>query len=341
MRKAMSLEYAARPLQILSAFQRDSLSGMIYVEARSAKQVSEAINGLVGVFPSRGITLVPIEEMASLLQIKQQELTVTPGTWVRIKRGKYQGDLAQVMDVTENGEEVGLKFIPRIDLNPKDDPSLDGKKRKKPGAGLSSFNMRPPQRFFNYEEVVKVYGRKSVYKRNQAYVFQNDTYKDGFIEKDFRVTALQLDDVNPTLDEITRFTRGQDGTENESSVDLSIIAEASRKAAISVLQPGDNVEVFEGEQAGARGTVHSIEQDVVTIEGGDFEGQLVQIPARSVRKRFQPGMHVKVMTGKNADETGLVVSVLDNVVTFLSDMSMQEVGASVVSEQTYCSCVML
>ncbi|KAI0708566.1 transcription elongation factor Spt5 [Earliella scabrosa] len=325
MRKAMNLEYGARPLNILSAFQRDSLPGMIYVEARSAKQVSEAINGLVGVFPSRGIVLVPIEEMASLLQIKQQELTVTPGSWVRIKRGKYQGDLAQVVDVTENGEEVGLKFIPRIDLNPKDD-LLDGKKRKKPGAGLSSFSMRPPQRFFNYEEVVKVYGRKSVYKRNQSYVFQNDTYKDGFIEKDFRVTALQLDDVNPTLDEITRFTRGQDGTENEANVDLSIIAEASRKAAISVLQPGDNVEVFEGEQSGARGTVHSIEQDVVTIEGGDFEGQLVQIPARSVRKRFQPGMHVKVMTGKNADETGLVVSVVDNVVTFLSDMSMQEVS---------------
>ncbi|KAL7284752.1 hypothetical protein ACG7TL_002059 [Trametes sanguinea] len=328
MRKAIDLEFSTRPLQILSAFQRDSLPGMIYVEARSAKQVSEAINGLVGVFPSRGINLVPIEEMASLLQIKKQELTVTPGTWVRIKRGKYQGDLAQVMDVTENGEEVGLKFIPRIDLNPKDEASLDGRKRKKAGAGLSSFNMRPPQRFFNYEEVVKVYGRKSVAKRNQVYVFQNDTYKDGFIEKDFRITALQLDDVNPTLDEITRFTRGRDGTENEANVDLSIIAEASRKAAISVLQPGDHVEVFEGEQSGVHGTVHSIEGDVVTIEpvGVEFDGQRIQIPARSVRKRFKPGDHVKVMTGKNADETGLVVSVIDNVVTFLSDMTMQEVS---------------
>jgi transcription elongation factor SPT5 len=29
---------------------------------------------------------------------------------------------------------------------------------------------------------------------------------------------------------------------------------------------------------------------------------------------------VKVMTGQNADETGLVVSVANNVVTFLSDM---------------------
>ncbi|KAI0088854.1 hypothetical protein BDY19DRAFT_1041717 [Irpex rosettiformis] len=328
MRKAIDLEFSNRPLNILSAFQRDSLPGMIYVEARSAKQVSDACNGLVGIYPSRGIVLVPIEEMASLLQIKKQDLTVTPGSWVRIRRGKYQGDLAQVMDITENGEEVGLKFIPRIDLNPKDDASIDGKKRKKITAGSSSFSMRPPQRFFNYEEVVKVYGRKSVAKRNLVYVFQNDTYKDGFIEKDFKLPALQLDDVNPTLDEITRFTRGQDGADNETAIDLSIIAEASRKAAIAVLQPGDHVEVFEGEQSGVHGTVHSIEQDVVTIQpvGVEFDGQRVQIPARSVRKRFKPGDHVKVMTGQNSDETGLVVSVVDNVVTFLSDMSMQEVS---------------
>ncbi|KAH9931558.1 uncharacterized protein B0H18DRAFT_989959 [Fomitopsis serialis] len=319
MRKALDLEFSNRPLQVLSAFQRPQ-----------RQQVSDACNGLVGVFPSRGIVLVPIDEMASLLQIKKQDLTVTPGSWVRIKRGKYQGDLAQVMDITENGEEVGLKFIPRIDLNPKDDAALDatGKKRKKGPSGLSSFSMRPPQRFFNYEEAVKVYGRKAVSKRNQVYVFQNDTYRDGFIEKDFRLTALQLDDVSPTLDEITRFTRGQDGTENDANVDLSIIAEASRKAAISVLQPGDHVEVFEGEQAGVHGTVHSIEQDIVSIQsvGMDLEGQRIQLPARSVRKRFKAGDHVKVMTGQNADETGLVVSVVDNVVTFLSDMSMQEVS---------------
>ncbi|KAH7883023.1 hypothetical protein F5I97DRAFT_1960163 [Phlebopus sp. FC_14] len=326
MRKAIDLEYTAHPLSILSAFQRDSLPGMIYVEARSAQQVNQACKGLVGVYPSRGINLVPIEEMASLLQIKKQDLTVTPGSWVRIRRGKYQGDLAQVMDITENGEDVGLKFIPRIDLNPRDDATVDGRKRKKPTTGVST--MRPPQRFFNYEEVVKVYGRKQVSKRNQVYVFQNDTYKDGFIEKDFKLSALMLENVNPTLDEITRFTRGQDGAENENPVDLSIIAEASRKAAVSVLQPGDHVEVFEGEQAGVHGVVDSINQDIVTITaiGVDIDGQKVDVPARSVRKRFKPGDHVKVMTGQNADETGLVVSVSDNVVTFLSDMSMQEVS---------------
>lgn len=98
----MDLEMTARPLSILSVFQRDSLPGIIYVEARSSQQVLQALNGLVGVFPSRGVTLVPIEEMASLLQIKKKDTTITPGSWVRIRRGKYGGDLAQVLDIAEN-----------------------------------------------------------------------------------------------------------------------------------------------------------------------------------------------------------------------------------------------
>ena len=98
-------------------------------------------------------------------------------------------------------------------------------------------------------------------------------------------------------------------------------------ASISVLQPGDNVEVFEGKQSGLHGVVLEVAQDVVKIAaaGIEIDGRKVDPPARSVRKRFKPGDHVKVMDGQNADETGLVVSVTDNVVTFLSDMSMQEV----------------
>ncbi|KAJ7594369.1 transcription elongation factor SPT5 [Mycena floridula] len=325
MRKSIDLEYSAHPLQIISAFERDTLPGMIYIEATSSQQVLQACNGLVGVYPSRGVQLVPIEEMASLLQIKKKDVVVTPGSWVRLKRGLYQGDLAQVIDINDDGESVGLKLIPRIDLNPRDDASIGGVKRKRTTA--TSGAMRPPQRLFNFEEVAKAYGRSGINKRNHYYVLSGETYNQGFLEKDFKLSWCSLEDVNPSLDEITQFSRRQDG-DDESAVDLSVIAEASRKAAVSVLQPGDHIEVFEGEQAGLQGVVEEISQEVVTIvaSGVDLEGQKVDVPARSVRKRFKPGDHVKVMAGKNADETGLVVSVSENVVTFISDMSMQEVA---------------
>jgi len=190
-----------------------------------------------------------------------------PGRWVRIKCGKYQGNLAQVIDITENSEEVGLKFIPHINLSLKDNiaATVGGKKCKKVGIAVS-MGMCPPPHFFNYEEVVKVYKRKMVLKWNQVYMFQNNTYKDGFIKKDFWLSVLQLNNVNPTLNKITWFMKGQDGGEGgNNNVDLSIIAEASHMEAITVLQPRDHVEVFRGEQLGMHGVVDSITQDIIVV----------------------------------------------------------------------------
>lgn len=330
MRKYLEKEFSPHPLDIYSAFYRDSLPGMIYVEARNEKQVHHAISGLVGVYPSRGFVLVPIDEMASLLKIKKQHTTITPGSWIRIKRGKYAGDLAQVLDVTDNGEDAGLKFIPRIDLTPKESDSL---KRKKGTLSSSVAMSRPPQRLFNVEEVTKVYGQRSCVRRNNGeYVFNGDTYRNGFLEKDIKIHGIITENVNPTLDEVTAFQAANEETEDggplNSMLDLSIIADAAKKAATAVLQPGDHVEVFEGEQIGVDGIVESIRDDIVLLRAKvlDHGDQKIEVPAASVRKRFKPGDHVKVMTGKNADETGLVVAVNGDVVSIWSDVSSQEVS---------------
>ncbi len=336
MRKFLDKEYSGgQSLSILSAFYRDSLPGMIYVEARNEKQVNQAISGLVGVYPSRGYVLVPIDEMASLLKIKKQTTTITPGSWVRIKRGKYAGDLARVIDVTDNGEEAGLMFIPRIDLTPKENESL--KRKKGATTAQSSAIARPPQRLFNLEEVIKVYGKHSVSARDKGeIVFHGDTYRNGFLEKDIKIHGIITESVNPTLDEVAAFQAAENLERSYDSrsaalppVDLSVIANAARKAATSVLQPGDHVEVFEGEQIGVDGIVENIRDDVVILRPKVFqmEDHKIEVPAASVRKRFKPGDHVKVMAGKSADETGLVVAVDGGVVSIWSDVSHQEVNA--------------
>ncbi|KAF8800403.1 hypothetical protein BYT27DRAFT_7217089 [Phlegmacium glaucopus] len=94
---------------------------------------------------------------------------------------------------------------------------------------------------------LKVYKCKNVIKRNQAYVFQNDTYNNGFVEKNFKSTLIiDNNDVNPTLDEITQFTRRQDRC-NTHIVNLSVIKRS-----------GDQIEVFEGEQAGLCGVIEDM-----------------------------------------------------------------------------------
>ncbi|KAF6746068.1 hypothetical protein DFP72DRAFT_770816, partial [Ephemerocybe angulata] len=50
MRSTLDMEYTAHPLSILSAFQRNSLPGMVYVEARNSDPVQQALQGLLGVY---------------------------------------------------------------------------------------------------------------------------------------------------------------------------------------------------------------------------------------------------------------------------------------------------
>ncbi|GAA6032088.1 hypothetical protein JCM8097_007064 [Rhodosporidiobolus ruineniae] len=319
------------PMQIISAFQRDSLKGYIYVEARSESHVRNAIHGLVGLYHNgpNGIFLVEIEEMPDLLKTKQKKVDLQPGGWVRFKRGKYAGDLAQILGTSENAEEVAVKFIPRIDLTPKDEQmktGSDGKKRRM-GAGVP-LAFRPQQHFFNPEEISKIYGNREVAKRpGGVFVFKNDEYKDGFCEKDIRIAQLNIEDVHPSIDELTRFQGDTAGSGD--SLDLTQIADAARKLAKTILQPGDHVDIFEGDQKGVYGTVDSVSNEVVVVvphsdlDLGDIK---IEVSARSVRKRFKPGDHIKVMQGSNADETGLVVKVQGDVVTFLSDLSSTEVS---------------
>lgn len=323
------MEFKAQPLRIISAFERTTLPGLVYVESRSKEAVVHATNGLIGVF-KRDPVLVPIDEMAPLLQLKKKDIKVTQGMWVRIRRGRYQGDLAQVIDVVEGGEEVGVRFIPRIDLTPREADSFDanGKVKRKRTLAANNINSRPPARFFNPEEVLRIYGKKAATKRGRQWVFQGDTYEDGFIEKDLRISLLQLESVNPTLEELSKFaSQGEDGEKAlTGSLDLSMLADAAKRQAVSVLQPGDNVEVFQGEQTGAQGVVESILGDVVTIRGTGMEldSHLIEVPAVTVRKRFMVGDHVKVMGGQNVDDTGLVISVVGDKVTFLSDLKTEE-----------------
>lgn len=319
------MEFKANPLQIISAFERTSLPGYVYVEARSKEAVINACANLIGIF-RRDPILVPINEMAPLLQLKQKEVSITPGMWVRIKRGKYQGDLAEVVDITDNGEEAGIRFVPRIDMNP-NDPAVDGKsKRKRPATAVG----RPPARPFNPEEVLRAWGKKSVIKKGLSWIFQGDTYTNGFIEKDVRVNALVLENVNPTLSEIAMFAgQGKDGADKgiSGALNLAVLAEAAKRTSVVALQPGDQVEVYQGEQSGAQGVVDSVLGDIVHIRGVGLEldGQTIEVPAKLVRKRFSPGEHVKVMSGQNTDETGMVVSVKGDLVTFISDLTEEEV----------------
>ncbi|KAI9831139.1 MAG: hypothetical protein M1819_005227 [Sarea resinae] len=327
------------PLAITSAFERGgTMAGYIYVEARKQPDILSALDGLSNVYPRTKMVLVPIKEMPDLLRTTKSK-SLEPGMYVRIKRGKYMDDLAQVNEVETNGLEVQLRIVPRLDYGLNEDanaPMVDNgvnggpPKRKRQGGMGGSTAGRPPQRLFSEAEAKKKHHKylqaASTYDK-KTWNYLGERYVNGFLIKDMKIQYLQTEDVNPTLGEVTRFTAGaEDGTEN---LDLAALA-ASLKASTATgnYLPGDMVEVYDGEQRGVSGKAVAVHGDIVTIKvaAGELAGQTIEVPTKGLRKCFREGDHVKVVGGTRfQDEVGMVVRIRDDRVTLLSDANMSEI----------------
>ncbi|ODV90794.1 hypothetical protein CANCADRAFT_57216 [Tortispora caseinolytica NRRL Y-17796] len=314
MRKKIALQYTKNPMQIISAFQRDSFAGYVYIEARKQSAVMEALKGVTNVFLSR-VVKVPLSEYTDLLRAhKSQDVELKPGMYVRIKRGKYSGDLAVVENFAESGLEVRLKIIPRLDYGKGQESSST---RKRP---TSSLKNRPPAGLFSEQEALK-YDPQNLQRRGpNLFIYAGDEYIDGYLFKDYKISHLETQKVDPRLDEVMRF-----GNAEDDGIDLRALAQSINKQ-VNVLQPNDLVEIFEGEQAGVSGHVTSVDGDIVTLvpDDGPLKGQGIEVLASGVRKRFSTGDHVKVVSGRYKDNSGMIVGVSGDEVTIVADNSQEE-----------------
>ena len=336
-KKMEELEGTKRPMSIISAFEREAMQGYIYVEAYKQSDVLEALTGISNVYPRSPQILVPIKEMPDLLNVIKS-VEIMPGAWVRFKRGKYQGDLAQVENVLANGLEVRIRMMPRLDYGNnmdrnREDPNLPpGQKRKRVG-NFNKINTvvgRPPQRLFSETEAMKNHGKflsKGTTSNNgrKNFTYMGDEYEDGYFVKDVRLTAITTEGVNPTLEEVTKFASTID--EGAETLDLNALAQ-SLKTSVSTYQVGDTVEVYDGEQQGMIGKAVSVHGDIVTMDviEGDLKGKRLEVPFKGLRKRFREGDHVKVTGGRFRDETGTVVRILEDKVTLVTgEENMEEI----------------
>lgn len=315
-------------LAITTAFERGGsqsvMKGFIYVEAQRQTDILVALDGMLNVYPRSKMTLVDIKDMPELLRVTKTP-SLEPGAWVRLRRpAKHSGDLAQVLDVTENGLEAKVRFIPRLDYGMRDDALSNDGKRKRPGVA----GPRPPQRLFSEIEARKRHPRYiQGNPTTNTWSYMGDEFENGFQVRDVKIQQLIVTDVNPSLEEVTRFASGaDDGTEN---LDLKALAASLKDSNTLVTYlPGDIIEVYSGEQKGVVGRATNVQGDIVTmsVTEGDLEGQTIEVPIKGLRKRFKVGDHVKVIGGsKYRDEVGTVVKISEDRVTLLTDQTNTEV----------------
>uniref|UniRef100_A0A3Q3NAI6 Transcription elongation factor SPT5 n=1 Tax=Mastacembelus armatus TaxID=205130 RepID=A0A3Q3NAI6_9TELE len=313
MRKFIAYQFTDTPLQIKSVVAPDHVKGYIYVESYKQTHVKAAIEGIgnlrMGFWNQQ---MVPIKEMTDVLKVVKEVTNLKPKSWVRLKRGLYKDDIAQVDYVEPSQNTISLKMIPRIDLD-----RIKAKMSLKDWFAKRKKFKRPAQRLFDAEKIRSLGGEVS--HDGDFMIFEGNRYsRKGFLFKSFAMSAVITDGVKPTLSELEKFEDQPEG------IDLEVVTESGKEREHN-LQAGDNVEVCEGELINLQGKILSVDGNKITImpKHEDLKDPL-EFPAHELRKYFRMGDHVKVIAGRYEGDTGLIVRVEENFVILFSDLTMHE-----------------
>ncbi|KAJ8965744.1 hypothetical protein NQ314_003922 [Rhamnusium bicolor] len=267
MRKFLAYQNTNEPLQIKSVIAPEGVKGYIYIEAYKQPHVKATISNVgnlrMGIWKQQ---MVPIKEMTDVLRVVKEQTGLKSKQWVRLKRGLYKDDIAQVdyFDMAQN--QVHLKLLPRIDytrlrgaLRTAQTESEAEKRKKK---------RRPPSKPFDPEAIRAIGG---------------EVTSDG----DFLIFEGNL---KPTLAELERFEEQPEG------IDLELPTEKEDKAITHSFSAGDNVEVCEGELINLQGKIISIDGPLITImpKHEDLRDHLV-FQATELKKYFKMGDHMEIL----------------------------------------------
>lgn len=209
MRKFIAFEASAEPLQIKSALTVEGVKGYIYVEAYKQTHVKQAIEGISNLrIGQHNQQMVPIKEMTDVVKVVKTTARLRQKQWVRVKRGVYKDDLAQVEWIDHAQNAVSLRLIPRIDYNRIRELKRGGLDDKSNLAKVRG--SRGPQKLFEPELIRDCgadYGRDG-----DMYLFQSNRYTmRGFLIKTFPLNAITVEGVKPSLAELEKFDDSIEG----------------------------------------------------------------------------------------------------------------------------------
>lgn len=317
MRKFLTYANTDEPLQIKTVVAPEGVKGYIYVEAYKQTHTKAAIQNVgnlrMGIWKQE---MVPIKEMTDVLKVVKDQSTLRSKQWVRLKRGLYKDDIAQVdyVDLAQN--QVHLKLLPRIDytrlrgaLRTTQSEADDAKRKKK---------RRPPAKPFDPEQIRAIGGE--VTSDGDFLIFEGNRYsRKGFLYKNFTMSAILADGVKPTLSELERFE------EQPEDINIEIAVSKTDPSGTHSFSMGDNVEVACGDLENLQAKIIAIDGAMITVQPKheDLKDPLI-FKAGELRKYFKAGDHAKVLAGRYEGETGLIVRVEPQRVVLVSDLTMHE-----------------
>jgi transcription elongation factor SPT5 len=333
MNKFIVLGKEKKPIKITSAYCNEHALGHIYIEARMEAFVREAISGLRGVYVNK-MKLVPVTEMQATVTISKKKLVAEEGGWARMKRGKYKGDIVQVISTDAARNEVEVRIVPRVDTTDYSSINDEQEVRKRRRMAIPPRRVFDPRNFTDAD--LDKWGISSERQSDGQLAFdydgmvfeinQNSGANTGFLVKKMTAKNLQIEDVRPELDELKMFEQATQGDEKPAGGRGAYNFISSIQRRKIVLTKGDLVRVKDGELRDVLGIVDSVSVNHVIIRPKleDIK-QKLSFPLDEVEKYFEQGEHVKVVAGRAAGVTGTVVRVEGERITILTDINYEEV----------------
>uniref|UniRef100_A0AAV1UIT8 Transcription elongation factor SPT5 n=1 Tax=Peronospora matthiolae TaxID=2874970 RepID=A0AAV1UIT8_9STRA len=329
MKKFIEFSRRGEPLMIKSVVASNS-KGFIYVEAEREPHAKNCLTGLRDV-QQWSMKLVPIHEMTSVLNVQTRRKPLVAGAWARIKRaGMYKGDLCKIVEILDNGSRAVVKMIPRLDPI-----VLAGGEQPKYKRG-----QRPPQKLFHANMVPGADLARRRYPSTGEMMdsFDNDFYQDGFLIKEVNIaTMLSTEDLNPTLEDINRFSSVAEEDGEHTTKDMLASVEADDWKSKVELTKGDTVRVIEGDLINLMGVVLSTNSANDTVRvmplHEEIKDTILDFQLKQLMKYVKVGDHIKVVSGMYSGETGTVVAVDDSegapVAVVLVDSMAREIQVRV------------
>ena len=324
--------------------------GHILIEARNEADAAEAVRCNSRFVLSQRLEVVEYRYMPHSLAVSEKiaPKPLKNGQWVRFKRGLYKGDLARVIAILEGGSKVVIEMVPRINYEDMARPNT-----RAGNIYIVSSAARPSQKFFSgaeaREQGVPLHRMKHPGLNMPCDVACNLHYLNGYLVKEVKPEALQTENVNATVEEVTKFGLGalseeEDGRGHEERLEaaqrqVEETQEAQRQI-LRVFEPGDTVRITKGEAAGVVGKVLGSDPTRGTVQVRPLQAGAPGMPAKldvqahELCNHVAVGQHVKVLNGMFAGETGMVQALLgeeaeaaggEPVVSILTDGENKEI----------------
>ncbi|KAK1936861.1 KOW motif family protein [Babesia divergens] len=322
--KFLKLNSQGRNLGIYSCFAPDGVKGFLYIEADTKSAIIEALSDFRNI-NLRKLKMVPINEVSSIYAMESQQiLTPLIGEYVRIKSGRYAGDLAQVYESDELNGIVVVKVIPRLredDVEAEQQLGEDGfpiiKSSKETHAQTKA--KLYVKRLFDREAVELKGGLIEQGFTPGTFRYNNMTFLDaGFLLLRISVRRLTVGSaVDATLSELKEFNL-ENNYEN--------VANVIKNSNLHLFRLGEKIRVTRGELTNVIGYIAKMHLEEIEIQPEDTTIPNFRIHPSSIMKHFREGDNVRIIDGINKGESGLI-SLVDfdkkNAVVFSPQKSEQ------------------